>query len=365
MTDDFQQCMAQATRLTRAGDLNAATALLQQALRQHVSATPRADMGEVIDIECREIGAGEAGRTAPQPAVEPLRARTAAPPTSVSGTFTGQSGTGRAARSFKLFVPPQAEQGQPLPLIVMLHGCTQNPDDFAVGTGMNDLACEQGFCVLYPEQSRQANPQACWNWFKPSHQQRGRGEVATLATMVRETVQRHRIDPARVYVAGLSAGGAMAAVLAQAYPDLIAAVGVHSGLPAGVARDLPSGLAAMKGQLPQRPAAMHTPTIVFHGDADPTVHQRNADALFDAVLPGSGTERREQLQAAGSRRVTRKQRVTSDGRVVAEQWVLHGAGHAWSGGRATGSHTDPSGPSASAEMVRFFATHRLAVEMAS
>lgn len=351
MNQDFQQAMAEAARLTRAGDLTAATALLQRTLRgEAATVTPPAGGGTVIDVECREVVEDEAP-AAPSPLDRPAPAAPA--------LHKGRSGSGPSARAYQLFTPPQAQAGAPLPLVVMLHGCTQDASDFACGTGMNDLACEQGFHVLYPEQSRQANPQGCWNWFKPSQQQRGRGEAATLAAMIREVTELRRVDASRVYVAGLSAGGAMAAAFAAAYPDRIAAVGVHSGLAAGAARDLPSALGAMKGQGGAQAQVLRTPAIVFHGDADPTVHARNGEALFASVLPDVGSVQHERVVSANGRQATRHRRVAPDGRVLAEHWVLHGAGHAWSGGHAGGSHTDPQGLSASAEMLRFFAAHRL------
>lgn len=356
MNQDFQQCMAEAARLTRAGDLAAATALVQRALQgQAAAAGPVAGADTVIDVDSREVD--ERAATPPQPAALQPLARAAAP--GAPALHTGRCGSGPSARAYQLYTPPQAAAGTPLPLVVMLHGCTQDAADFARGTGMNDLACRQGFHVLYPEQSRRANPQGCWNWFKPSQLQRGSGEVATLAAMVREAMELRTIDASRVYVAGLSAGGAMAAAFAAAYPDRVAAVGVHSGLAAGAARDLPSALGAMKGQAGSGVRVLRTPTIVFHGDADPTVHANNGAALFASVLPEVGDVRHEPLVCTNGRKATRHRRVAPDGRVLAEHWVLHGAGHAWSGGRAGASHTDPQGVSASAEMLRFFAAHRL------
>lgn len=277
--------------------------------------------------------------------------------TFIDGTFANQAGE----RAYKVYVPRAVlDTASPVPLVVMLHGCTQDPDDFAAGTRMDELARVHGLYVLYPAQSRQANPQGCWNWFKGSHQQRGRGEPATLAGMTRRVMAQHDIDPSRVYVAGLSAGGAMAAILAQAYPDLYAAVGVHSGLAAGAARDLPSGLAAMQGRTAGPAPAHRVPTIVFHGDADATVHPRNGAQVFDAA-PGvsSGKERESATPSPARRRATRHRSVDETGKVVAEHWVVHGAAHAWSGGHPSGSHCDPHGPDASAEMLRFFLEHRL------
>ncbi|HEY8357500.1 MAG TPA: PHB depolymerase family esterase, partial [Ramlibacter sp.] len=203
--------------------------------------------------------------------------------------MAGRYGNASQAREYRLYIPPQAG-GQPLPLVVMLHGCKQDPDDFAAGTRMNEAAREQGCFVLYPAQSRQANPQGCWNWFKHSHQQRGRGEPALLAGMTRDVMQKHGIDPARVYVAGLSAGGAMAAILADTYPELYAAAGVHSGLAAGSANDLSSALGAMRtGSAGGAAKASARPIIVFHGDADRTVHPSNGAHVLDASVQAGAT----------------------------------------------------------------------------
>jgi poly(hydroxyalkanoate) depolymerase family esterase len=362
MNTQFQQLMSEAARLTRSGDLSAATAAIQSALANGAAAAGTAGMPrfdgmapfhamprfDAIDVEAFEIKdpAGQETATAP-PAAK-----------AVPGSFTtGSHGSASLKRDYKLYIPPTAGS-EPLPLVVMLHGCTQNPDDFAAGTAMNDAAQAQGFYVLYPAQSRKANPQGCWNWFKHSHQQRGRGEAGLLADMTREVMTQHGIDPERVYVAGLSAGGAMAAILGAEYPDVFAAVGVHSGLAAGAATDLPSALSAMKSggsRMPSGTAGRTPPTIVFHGDADATVHPVNGDQVAAACAgasPGVDTQR---VEAAGVRACTR--RVYADpatGRVMAESWLVHGAPHAWSGGSTRGSYTDSRGPDATAEMLRFF-----------
>ena len=348
MTSDFQNFMRDAGSLMRAGDLQGATAAIQAALQGHApppttSGKPTKD-ADVIDVEAREVastGEGEAARPPVAPSAE------------TTERFTpGRHATASDGRDYKLYVPPGAA-GRSLPLVVMLHGCTQNPDDFAAGTAMNALARERGFYVLYPAQSSKANPQRCWNWFKHSHQQRGRGEAALIAGMTRDLMAAQGIDPQRVYVAGLSAGGAMAAILGTAYPELYAAVGVHSGLAAGAATDLPSALAAMKGGA-KAPAgtASGVPTIVFHGDADATVHPANAAQVMAAsVGAGAGSERRE---VDGARRASVQLFRDGSGQVRGEQWTVHGAAHAWSGGNAAGSYADPAGPDASAEMLRFF-----------
>ena len=345
MTFDFQALMQQATRLTQSGDLQAATAAIQSALAGSVgSANPAASSandaqmaGEVIDVESRDL---------PVPN---------APARFIAGSFSMAG----AKRDYKLFIPAGASTAdKPMPLVVMLHGCTQTPDDFAAGTAMNEAAQAQGCYVLYPAQSQQANPQRCWNWFKHNHQQRSRGEPALLAGMTRQVMAQHRIDPARVYVAGLSAGGAMAAILGDTHPDLFAAVGVHSGLAAGAASDLPSAMAAMQGNGKQVPAGIgKVPTIVFHGDADSTVHPRNGEQVTAASSDGAITPAVEQHQQPGGRRSTRNVHRDASGKVVAEHWVVHGAPHAWAGGSARGSYTDARGPDATAEMLRFFLEH--------
>ncbi|MET0184993.1 MAG: PHB depolymerase family esterase, partial [Achromobacter sp.] len=226
------------------------------------------------------------------------------------------------------------------------------------GTAMNRLAQEQGFAVLYPAQSQQANPQRCWNWFKHNHQTRDRGEPAMIAGATREVMAKRPIDPKRVFVAGLSAGGAMAAIMGRAYPDLYAAVGVHSGLAAGAATDLPSAMMAMNGVGGggQAASTCAVRTIVFHGDADSTVHPINGERAFAACADPKAASQAEEIVAAqaGGRGVTRTVKRAGDGTVIAEYWVVHGARHAWSGGDAAGSYTDTAGPDASREMLRFF-----------
>jgi poly(hydroxyalkanoate) depolymerase family esterase len=356
MHPEFQRLMKDAARLVRGGDIASATAAIQTALQAHVpGADPvgksHAPTDIVVDVEAREIGA-------PSPLREPAVAPGATPAPSAGTFVAGSFADGRSRREYKLYVPPQAGQ-RPLPLVVMLHGCTQNPDDFAAGTQMNEASREQGCFVLYPAQSQQANPQRCWNWFKHSHQQRGRGEPALLAGMTRDVMARHAIDPARVYVAGLSAGGAMAAILGETYPELYAAVGVHSGLASGAATDLPSALAAMRsGGAAAGASRPGLPTIVFHGDADATVHPDNGRQVFVASVGPTEMEDEVQHQrSARSRGYTRRVHRSASGHVLAEHWVVHGSGHAWSGGSCEGSYTDPSGPDATAQMLRFFLEH--------
>lgn len=286
---------------------------------------------------------------------------TAEPGEFLEGSFSNAAGM----RRYRLYVPARAASG-PRPLVVMLHGCKQHPEDFAAGTTMNALAEEQGCLVLYPEQTAGANPSACWNWFDGAHQGREQGEPSILAGMTREVLREHGGDPGRVFVAGLSAGGAMAAILGTAYPELYAAVGVHSGLPVGCAHDLMSALNAMKGArrggrkgAAKRATAGRLPAIVFHGDADGTVHASNGEAVLRQFTQGDKLrEVEERGQDGQGRSHTRTVLLDAGGRAVAEHWVLHGGGHAWSGGSTAGSYAEAGGPNASAEMLRFFLAQR-------
>jgi poly(hydroxyalkanoate) depolymerase family esterase len=283
----------------------------------------------------------------------------------VAATFSSEAGS----RPYKLYIPSRY-RGGPVPLIVMLHGCTQSPDDFAAGTRMNELAEEFLFLVAYPAQPTSANAQKCWNWFKPGDQERGRGEPALIAGITRKVMHDHVVDPARVYVAGLSAGGAAAAIMGAAYPDLYAAIGVHSGLACGVARDIPSAFAAMRqgGSVPRRSSVLSAyetlerivPTIVFHADRDTTVHPTNGDHVMVQAARPAGRKLRsttEHGQIPGGHGYSRTVCTDVTGSPVLEQWVIHGGGHAWSGGSLKGSYTDPLGPDASREMLRFFLGH--------
>ncbi len=328
----------------------------EAATERRPSGRPRRRLGEVLRLLRQAELSGLRPGAAPLPGL--WKAPTVVVPEGaayLARNFACAAGS----RDYKVYVPGGAE-GRTLPLIVMLHGCTQHPDDFAVGTGMNRLAEERGFIVAYPGQPMSANPAACWNWFALAHQQRDAGEPAILAGVTRAVMAEFAVDPARVYVAGLSAGGAMAAILSATYPELYAAAGVHSGLPHGAAADLPSAFAAMSGASKPAPgngrANGRVRTIVFHGANDRTVAPSNAEAILADVRAGLAEPAQELLQdgIAGGRAYTRA--IVTDARGVphAECWAIEGLGHAWSGGSPEGSFTDAQGPDASREMLRFF-----------
>ncbi len=391
--------MREAIRLTRRGRLTDATALLLGALRGKAArvTTPgdtaaaaaggrSAASGELPGV----IDAGRAertGRLEPPPApadhlgprslagARPglwARAKQPRAPTLdsvpenaqwMAKSHTNQAGT----RAYKLYVP-SGYRRQPVPLIVMLHGCTQSPDDFAAGTRMNALGEEHTCLVVYPAQAASANASKCWNWFSPRDQKRAQGEPSLIAGITREVIDGYSVDRRRVYIAGLSAGAAAAAIAGMAYPDVYAAIGVHSGLACGAAHDLPSALAAMRqGDGGARRASGETtrpdaprplvPTIVFHGDRDTTVNPCNGDEVVAQSRAAAPTELRKTMQqgrVAGGHAYRRTLYADASGHAIIEHWLIFGAGHAWSGGSPAGSYTDPRGPDASREMLRFF-----------
>jgi poly(hydroxyalkanoate) depolymerase family esterase len=289
----------------------------------------------------------------------------------IAGRYQGDAG----ALRYKLFIP-SSYVGAPLPLLVMLHGGGQDADDFALGTGMNELAEEYGCLVAYPEQSTEANWSRCWNWFDPANHHRGRGEPALIAGLTHKIMGEYAVDRTRVYAAGLSAGGAMAVILGRTYPDLFAAVGCHSGLAHGCATDRYGAMLAMRdGAAPQASASgpadeaplSSVPIIVFHGDLDFTVHPKNSVAVVQQSIacytaqmahePPALSISKETGETAG-RGFTRHVHKGHGGRIVAEHWTVNGVGHAWCGGNRRGSYTETSGPDASREMLRFFLRHR-------
>ena len=394
MNDQMHTGIAEATRLTQRGRLDEATAAIQRAIGGTFAPAAQeapGDTNEPIEVISRLVRETPAGgrRTAPR---RPGAAEWTAPgPTllthgvqlpsgmkagklaSVSvpegGRFVERSYSNSAGtRSYKLYIP-SSYTGQAVPLIVMLHGCTQSPDDFAKGTRMNELSEEHTFLVAYPAQASNANMQKCWNWFQSADQQRGRGEPSLIAGITSQVIDEYEVAEGRVYVAGMSAGGAMAAIMGSTYPDLYAAIGVHSGLAPGSAHDMSSAFTAMRQG---GPVVAHNdvaegehreilPTILFHGDGDTTVHPRNGECLLAHLARGgNGSSPRvstSQGQVPGGYKYTRFTYRDAEGRDLVERWSVHGLGHAWSGGSYPGSYTDPRGPDASAEMVRFFEQH--------
>jgi len=269
------------------------------------------------------------------------------------------------SRNYRLYIP-SSYRGEAAPLLVMLHGCTQSVEDFAAGTRMNMVAEERGCLVAYPEQAKSANLSKCWNWFKPADQQRGSGEPSLIAGITQQIARDFAVDQRRIYVAGLSAGGATAAIVGAAYPDIYAAVGVHSGLAVGAASDLPSALAAMRQGNAAAAGRLGSgailPIIVFHGDSDSTVHPANGAHIIEQAKSSRLSGLRpvaQRGQAPGGHAYSRTCYLDAQDQAVMELWIVHTAGHAWSGGSQTGSYTDPHGPDASREMVRFFFDHAL------
>lgn len=365
MTQPFRAGMIGARKLMRAGRLGEAASVIQRTLRGEPSgdAPRRPAPTTLLDGMMSDFQGAFASLHAFNPfaaASEPTASGTKASP--APGSFTEARFTGRAgSRTYKVYVPAGADAGVALPLVVMLHGCTQSPDDFAAGTRMNDWAERDGFLVCYPAQTSAANGQRCWNWFNDGDQHRDLGEPALVAGITREVMARHRVDADRVYVAGLSAGGALAATMGQTYPDLYAAVGVHSGLACGAAHDVATAFAAMRqggGGAARQGSPKQIPTIVFHGDRDSTVNPVNGDAVAAQAMHAATLRAEvEDGQVPGGHGYRRTRFLDGAGHAVVERWAIHDAGHAWAGGSPAGSYTDVHGPDASGEMLRFFAEH--------
>jgi poly(hydroxyalkanoate) depolymerase family esterase len=378
-----QDIVREATRLTRAGQFVEATALLQRMFRDEMApdaAIPttavRPSPAPTIDAKANAAETRSAPRAPRMPADFGKNLpgfglggalRRAPPSTSdivpdgarfVEGNYSNAAGS----RAYRLFIP-SGYHGQAIPLVIMLHGCTQSPEDFAAGTRMNFIAEEQTCFVAYPAQRADANQAKCWNWFRPGDQQRGGGEPSLIAGITRQIMRDHSVDSQRVYVGGLSAGAAAAAVMGARYGDLYAAIGIHSGLACGAATDLPSALMAMRQG--GRPEAMTgdgqpIPTIIFHGDRDTTVHPDNGGRIVRQSVAASSTKTKvHRGRVPGGHAYTRTVHTNSGGLAILEHWEIHGAGHAWSGGSPAGSYTDPDGPDATREMLRFFLEHSL------
>lgn len=321
---------------------NGANDLVERTLAQHGLSLP----GQAGGLQMPFPAGGTQPQTSPIPPGASFKA----------DRFTCAAGS----RDYMVYVPASAAQQGVRGLILMLHGCTQTHADFARGTGMNDLAEQHRLVVVYPQQSRGENAQSCWNWFSIGDQRRGRGEPEILAQMAGHLARAHGVPKGRIFAAGLSAGAAMAVILGQTHPDVFAAVGAHSGLPFGAAKDVAGAFAAMNGTGAPAPArrkyAAPTPAIVFHGSADRTVHPLNGERIAaDTLAAGPDQTMVDKTTArSGGRSHTREITTTLEGHALVEHWVVEGLGHAWSGGRPGGSYTDPKGPDASAEMVRFF-----------
>lgn len=340
MGQDFQAALRRALAATRGGDPAGATRLIQDALRGGAPTMPPA----APPANPAAAPTMRAPRRAAQPA---FHVRPDAADAEIAST-RARFACAHGARDYLLHLPPRMTRGAaPRGLVLMLHGCTQDAADFARGTGMDDVADRADLITVWPEQTAGANPNRCWNWFRADDQDRA-GEAALLAALARDVAARHGVPDGAIFAAGLSAGGAMAALLGQNHADTFAAIGVHSGLPAGAARDMPGAFRAMATGGGGDPASGRA--IVFHGTADRTVHPANAMRLC-GLTPA---DRPERETMRGGRRVDRHVRRDPSGRPTTELWSVAGLGHAWSGGRRGGSHADPAGPDASAEMVRFF-----------
>jgi poly(hydroxyalkanoate) depolymerase family esterase len=365
--------MNEALGLVKKSDLGGATALIRKALSGETAPTgergeakappprpsakviplaPRRPLGETLRALRARPTMPESLPDAPEPGPAPdLGERF------LKRTYSGPAGS----LAYRLYVPADHE-GQELALVLMLHGCSQNPEDFALGTRMNDLAEEFGLIVAYPHQPRLANPQGCWNWFDRRHQNRGAGEPAKLAGLAQALVKEFDVRRERVFAAGLSAGGAMAEILAKTYPDVFDAVGIHSGLPYKSAGDVPSAFAAMKGTATFEPApvatgARHARKIIIHGLADGTVAPVNGERLLEEVELETSLTRSDLDWPIEGGRASRVALKSADGQPVAEQWLVEGGGHAWFGGDPRGSYTQAVGLDASRVMVRFFLAH--------
>jgi poly(hydroxyalkanoate) depolymerase family esterase len=357
MTLRIQDAVADAMARLKTSDVTGATSAIRDALMGNTSsqrATPGHPFGRPVSRRLGDVlNALKSTRGQfPSPVSRQIRKTGEVDPRFTSRSLNSVAGK----MGYKLYVPEHRDRE--LALVLMLHGCTQDPDDFARGTQMNRLADEFGLVVAYPHQPRSANVNGCWNWFDRRHQSAGSGEPAMLAALARALSQEFGIPPDRVFAAGLSAGAAMADVLAETHPETFSRVGLHSGLPHLAAHDVMSAFSAMKGDAKAGRRTSTGPAsrkIIIHGSADPTVHPSNGDAIFEhmrARQPGSSIVLSD--AETGGRKSTRQILLGPSGEALAEHLLIEGAGHAWSGGDAGGSYADPMGPDASREIVAFF-----------
>jgi poly(hydroxyalkanoate) depolymerase family esterase len=361
-----QDTMTQALNLTKAGRLAEATELIQGRLGSGSQSGSSSKIEPLNPFgHAKSLPSPLASSLGLQmPLSKPDFHMSQAPAESLgAGSVIDRTYTrGSGARRYLLYVPPDCPS-QGVPVIVMLHGGTQAVLDYAAGTGMNKLADLHRFLVVYPEQDSRANPMRYWNWFRPQDQRTGAGEPALIAGITEQVIGDYGADRDRVFIVGFSAGAAMATVMAATYPDLYAAAGVHSGLPYGVARDVPSAFALMRGENPpvRRDAGLRIPLIVFHGDRDQIVDVVNASHIRQQRLGVDRALTADDMTVTQGRvpqgHAYQRTTYSANAEVVLEQWIVHGAGHAWFGGTSGYSYTDASGPDASAEMVRFFSEH--------
>jgi poly(hydroxyalkanoate) depolymerase family esterase len=274
--------------------------------------------------------------------------------------------TAEGTRTYKLFVPSGYDQRRPAPLLVVLHGCTQDPDDISRGTRFNALAEQKGFLVAYPEQPQKYNALKCWNWFDAAHQVRAKGEPALIASIAQRVMTDYSVDTKRIFIAGVSAGGAMALTVAYAYPELFAAAGIHSGIAYGSATSIANALTAMRSGAADSStlassvrnamgSARSFPAIVFQGKADKSVNFINAEQIVSQLSQAFVPPLTKLVEVTGEANGYhyRRRTVGSDKPYV-EEWIVDELGHAWSGGSKEGTYADPGGPDASSEMIRFF-----------
>jgi len=304
-------------------------------------------------------------QAATPPASAPAGAAAHAAGTFEWHTYTGAGGT----RRYRLFVPAGYDAARPAPLVVMLHGCTQDPDDFARGTRFNDAAASAGVLVAWPEQPAASQVQKCWSWYDPAHQAAAGGEPALIAGITHEVMASHAVDVSRVYIAGVSAGAAMAVNTAASHPGLYAAVASHSGIPYRAASDVPHALGVMRSGSPDPAILAYAlqdalgsramPLIAIHGAADHVVapvNSRQLAATWAGVLRVQSSA--PQQATEGGLAVERTRWKGADGKTAVELVIVDGLGHAWSGGSPEGTFTDARGPDASRVILRFLLDHR-------